>query len=96
MVTETDLLLEITTMVSDERFVMNELLTRWDPSTSIGQIEIKTTHMPKSNRAKMTNGVKMIIELGVINRVKRSNYMINPKLLQPRDTELAKETWEQL
>jgi len=96
MVTDTQLIMAMTKMTNAEQFVIQLIVGKWYPFISTGQVEVLTTKLSKSDKAKVTEGTKLLIKKEIIKRVKRSNFMINPKLLQPRDTELAKETWEQL
>lgn len=75
--------------------LLSDSIDARDPATNI--VVIETESMSPAELAKYRRGVKTLLELGVMKRVKNRHYMINPSLVLPWENgEALRAKWESL
>ena len=98
--TSIDLLLEISNMTSNEKlafFLIKESIL-YDRKT--GQFNYQPTvsinHLTKSQKAKFSNGYRTLNSKGLVKRITRGKYMVNPRALIPSDYAIELTKWNQI
>ncbi len=94
-----DALEEVANMNSDEKFcfftIKNEM--RYDYIEDMVQYKVKIPKLATQAEKNMfSRGFKLLSSKGLVKRVRRGTYMINPDLLIPSNYNYWKVKWEEI
>ena len=83
----------LTEMTVPEAYVFNMLKDFMDYRDNISHISPLTNQIDKN---KFSKGYRLLNSKSLVKRIRRTVYMINPDLIQPKEYESAVLRWEEL
>ena len=93
-----DLVQEMSTMTKPELWMTAELIKRLDKlnGTTLSVVPIKSSELDCTGKQYIKRAYKLLNKRGIVHRLKKELYMVNPDLMIPIEYNLAIRKWNEL